>query len=88
MSLKTFNVFKNITFLASLILAFNTKIGRFGVDMVRWGFSRCDRCECGALQTRDHFRVCRHNPVQCSQKDLVNATENALAMAQYWFGRI
>jgi len=62
-------------------------VGRVGLDMMRWGFGGCDRCECGVLQTRDHFLVCRHNPVECSQKDLVNATLRALAMAQYWSGR-
>jgi len=62
--------------------------GRCGVDMVRWGFGGCGRCKCDALQTREDFRVCRHYQVQCSQKDLVNATWKVFAIAQYWSGRI
>jgi len=63
-------------------------VGRCGVDMVRWGYGGCDRCECGLLQKRDHFRECRLNPVQCTQEDYMNATSGALAVAQFWTGRI
>ena len=65
-----------------------TGVGRCGVDMVRWGFGGHDMCACGVLQIRNHFRECRLNPVQCSQEDLVNATWRAVAVAQYWSGRI
>ena len=63
-------------------------VGRCGVDMVRWGFGGCDRCECGDLQIRDHFLGCRLNPLECSREDLVSATWKAIAVAQYWAGRI
>ena len=63
-------------------------VGRCGVDMVRWGFGGCDGCECCELQTRDHFLVCRLNPVLCSQRDLVDVTPNAITLANYWSGRI
>src|SRR5271163_220326 len=63
-------------------------VGRCGEDIVRWGFGGYDKCGCGVLQTRDHFRDCRLNPVRCSKEDLVNTTDRALAVAQYWSGRI
>ena len=65
-----------------------TGVGRCGVDMVRWGFGESDKCDCGALQTRDHFLLCGRNPVQCDHQDLVNASEKAIVISQFWSGRI
>ena len=32
-----------------------TDVGRFGANMLRWGLSTNDSCECGAEQTADHI---------------------------------
>ena len=32
-----------------------TGVGRFGANMLRWGLSTNDSCECGAEQTTDHI---------------------------------
>ena len=32
-----------------------TGVGRFGANMLRWGLSTNDSCECGAEQTADHI---------------------------------
>ena len=33
----------------------NNGVGRFGADMLRWGLSTNDSCDCGAEQTADHI---------------------------------
>ena len=32
-----------------------TGVGRFGANMLRWGLSTNDSCDCGAEQTADHI---------------------------------
>ena len=32
-----------------------TGVGRFGANMLRWGLSTSDCCECGAEQTAEHI---------------------------------
>ena len=36
-----------------------TGVGRFGANMLRWGLSTSDCCECGAEQTAEHITTGR-----------------------------
>lgn len=66
-----------------------TQVGRSKENMFRWGFGPESACECGVSpQTMAHLLSCPACPATCTRKDLYDATDNAVRVAEYWSGRI
>lgn len=54
-------------------------------NLQKWGFNiESSVCECGEIQTTSHLLQCRRCPKTCTVQDLLQATENALDVANFW----
>ena len=64
-----------------------TEVTRSRANLQKWGYladGASVSCECGEVQTCDHFRLCLAGPVQCSIIDLMEATDAGLDVARHW----
>ena len=50
-----YHVFERLSLVKESNQPLKTGVGRFGANMLRWGLSTSDCCECGAEQTAEHI---------------------------------
>jgi hypothetical protein len=61
-------------------------MGRSGSNMVKWGLSNNDKCECGEIQTMDHILQC--SPTECTAQDLTEVNDHAMKCIKRWVDTI
>lgn len=61
-------------------------VGRTKDNLFKWGFLKesSTLCDCGEEQTTKHLINCPRCPASCSTQELVDASDNAVAVAQFW----
>lgn len=68
-----------------------SQVGRCRENMARWRFidHSQSHCDCGApSQSMAHLLSCPLCPSTCSRQDLKVASDNAVAVAEFWEGQI
>ena len=59
-----------------------TGVGRCKPNMMKWGFSKTDRCDCGEVQTMAHLLTCGGE--ECTEDDLREGNDVAMTVAKRW----
>ena len=61
-------------------------VGRTKDNLAKWHLLKEPSAlsRCGAEQTMQRLYVCPQCPASCTMEDLLNATENAVAVARFW----
>ena len=61
-------------------------VGRTKDNLAKWHYLEepSTLCQCGAEQTTQHLYICPQCPASCTMEDLLNATDNAVAVARFW----
>ena len=61
-------------------------VGRTKDNLFKWGLLKesSTLCDCGEGQTTKHLINCPRCPTSCSTQELVDASDNAVTVAQFW----